>query len=420
VDCNPRTEPVVISLLRQIYVLQPTTRRALAEHMGLRPARANMLISQLLGLELAIEETAHRGTAGRPAACLSIHPDAGRLVGLDIGGTRSRAVVTDMAGRVLSSQVRATEAVADREVILGSIARLVDTVCRMSGTRAPDVVTLGVAVRGIVDTQTGVVHDWPSVPAWTDAWRGLDVPRELGERLGIEPIFVDDTVRAMGFLAHRFGLARGSSNFLYVHLGTGVGSGVFVGGVAYSGNQGMAGELGHVTIDADGPWCSCGNRGCLEVMASTPAVLRRVRDRLAESHLVSVLRDPYERGDLTLDALIEAARSGDKLAYHILDETGVYVGRVLAIALNLLSPELVLLAGPLAHDGGIILDAVQRQVRLHALQHIWKQARILCDVPDDLLGARGAALVALNRLFNSRDDLMRFVAARNPVTVGQA
>jgi predicted NBD/HSP70 family sugar kinase len=250
--------------------------------------------------------------------------------------------------------------------------------------------------------------------AWADAWRGLDIPGELGERLGMKPIFVDDTVRAMGFVAHRCGLARGSSNFLYVHLGSGVGSGVFVGGVAYSGSKGMAGELGHVTIDEEGPWCSCGNRGCLEVIASTQAVLRRVRERLAASRLVSVLREPYEADNLTLDALIEAARSGDKLAYQILDETGTYVGRVLAIALNLLSPELVLLGGPLAQDGGIILNAVQRQVRLHALQYIWKQARIICDAPDELLGARGAALLALERLFNSRDSLMQFVESHNP------
>jgi predicted NBD/HSP70 family sugar kinase len=218
----------------------------------------------------------------------------------------------------------------------------------------------------------------------------------------------------MGFVAHRAGLAGGYSNFLYVHLGTGVGSGVFVGGVAYSGNQGMAGELGHVTIDPDGPWCSCGNRGCLEVMASTQAVVRRVRERLAESRMVSVLREPYEKDNLTLDALIEAAHTGDKLAYQILDETGTYVGRVLAIALNLLSPELIVLAGPLTQDGGIILDAVQRQVRLHALQHIWKQVRIVCEEPDELLGARGAALVAMDRLFNSRDDLVRFVESHSP------
>jgi predicted NBD/HSP70 family sugar kinase len=233
------------------------------------------------------------------------------------------------------------------------------------------------------------------------------VPAELGSRLGGGLIVVDDSVRAMGIAAQRCGPAQGSANFLYVFLGSGIGSGVFVDGRPYRGCSGVAGELGHVTIDDDGPWCSCGSRGCLEALASTSAVLRRVQERLAESRLMSTLRGPYEKGGLTLAALIEAARAGDKLAFQILDETGTYVGKVLAIALNLLGPELVVLGGPLAQDGGIILEAVQRQVRLRALQHISSQTRIICDDQGELAGARGAALLALDALFSSPERLMR-------------
>ena len=227
--------------------------------------------------------------------------------------------------------------------------------------------------------------------------------------MDIQPVFVDDTVRAVGMLAHRCGVAQDSADFLYVLLGTGVGSAVFVDGRPYLGSAGMAGELGHVTVDEEGPWCSCGNRGCLEVMASTLAVLRRARERLAEPSLMSALRDPFERDELTLGALMEAAAAGDKLAFQILDETGTYVGEVLATALNLLGPEMVVLGGPLAQGDGIILDAVQRQVRLRALQHVSNETQIVCDDQGEFAGAHGAALRALDTLFTSEGSLARLI-----------
>jgi predicted NBD/HSP70 family sugar kinase len=140
-------------------------------------------------------------------------------------------------------------------------------------------------------------------------------------------------------------------------------------------------------------------------MASTAALLRRASERLAEPRLMSTLRDAYERDALTLSGMIEAAGAGDKLAFQILDETGAYVGKVLAIALNLFGPELVVLGGPLAQADCVILEAVQRQVRLHALQHVARRTRIVCDDLGELTGARGAALRALDELFSSESRL---------------
>ncbi|MCS7221985.1 MAG: ROK family protein [Anaerolineae bacterium] len=398
-------KPLAISILYQIHQSQPVTRRMLGEQTGLSASRVNTLVSYLIDRRLIREEVRQDGTRGRPAVSLSINPNAGRVLGLDIGGQYSRAVLSDLAGGVIASLIYPTQAVPDREVILSNIIRVVEAICQEGGVSPKEIAALGVGVRGIVDSRTGIVLDWPNTPSWAAAWAGLDLSTVLRTRLGVDLIVVDDSVRAMGLAAQRFGSARGSKNFLYVFLGTGIGSGVFVDGKPYRGGSGLAGELGHVTIADDGPWCSCGSRGCLETLASTRAVLRRVQERLAEPQLISSLRASYERKELTLDALIEAARAGDKLAFQILDETGTYIGKVLAIALNLLGPELVVLGGPLAQDGGIILEAVQRQVRLHALQHISSQTRIIYDDQGELVGAHGAALLALDALFTSPEHL---------------
>ncbi len=182
---------------------------------------------------------------------------------------------------------------------------------------------------------------------------------------------------------------------------------MFVDGRLYRGAIGLAGELGHVTVAEDGPWCSCGNRGCLEVMANTTAVLQRVERRLRESYVASELNASLERGELTLDALLAAGVAGDKIAYQILDETGNYVGRVLAVALNLFGPELVVIGGPFVRGDGILLEAMQRQVRLRALQYLSGRVRIMADAEGEYAGTRGAALLALDALFDSGVPLER-------------
>jgi predicted NBD/HSP70 family sugar kinase len=224
----------------------------------------------------------------------------------------------------------------------------------------------------------------------------------------------------MGLCVGKWGPARGVANFLYVFLGTGIGSALFVDGLPYRGGTGLAGELGHVTVDENGPWCSCGNRGCLEVLASVPAVLRRIQERLAESYMVSALREPFERDELSLNALIEAAGAGDKIAFQILDQAGSYVGRVIAIALNLFGPELVVLGGPLTRDSDVILEAVRRQVRLRALQQISSQTRIVADDQGELVGARGAALLALDKLFGAEQQLIHYKGSQVPTPISMA
>jgi len=398
-----------LSVLNTIHQTGQITRRALCDETGLSPNRVGVIVSELITDQLVLEEMPLDGTPGRPAALLSINPDIGRVVGLDIGGKTSRAVVTDMSGSVVASAVTQTKAVPDQDTIVAGMVGLAGEVCSSAGIDLGRALALGVGVQGIVNTRTGIVVDWPNTPAWAEGWKGLDVPGVLAQRTGIVPVVVDDSVRAMGAVARRFGPARGVADFIYVFLGNGIGSAIYADGRLYSGSCGIAGEIGHVVVDENGPWCSCGSRGCLEVMASTSAVLRRVRERLAESSLMSALRDPYERDRLTLGALMEAAAAGDKLAFQILDETGAYVGKVLATALNLLGPEMVILGGPLAQGDSIILDAVQRQVRLHALQYVSSETRIVCDDQGELAGAHGAALRALDTLFASEGSLARLI-----------
>jgi predicted NBD/HSP70 family sugar kinase len=399
------------AVLRSIYRSQPVTRKSLSEQTGLGANRITLIVAHLLEAGILREEVAGGGLPGRPVGSLSLDVDTGRAIGLDIGGEHLRAVVTDLLGQVRASVVRPTETVADRAVILSNLRRLIDDACAQARIEPASLLALGVGLRAIVDARTGTVLDWPSAPAWASAWRGLEIPALLAAEGTQRPLMVEDSVRTMALAAHRFGAARGCDNFLYIFLGTGIGSALVLDGVPYRGGIGLAGELGHITVQEDGEWCSCGNRGCLEVLASTNAILARVRALLSETRLISRLRAPFEQGELTLQALLDAAQAGDKLAYQILDEAGLHIGRVVAVALNLLGPKLVVLGGPLVQSDGVILEAVRRQVRLRAMQSISSQTRIIADDQGEMAGAQGAALLALVRLFELPHELDRLLLA---------
>jgi predicted NBD/HSP70 family sugar kinase len=399
-------------MLQRIYRGQPVSRQSLAAQTGLSANRVSTLVTRLLDARLLEERVVANGGLGRPPAELSVDAGLARVVGLDIGGQQSRAALCDSGGRVLAAEVWPTEAVPDREIVLDNIQRLVESVCRKGGTRPSELTALGVGVRAIVDTRRGVVLSFPNTPAWTTAWAGLDVPAEMRRRLGVRHVAVDDSVRTMGLAAGRYGPARSVASYIYVFLGSGIGSAVFLSGQPYVGHSSMAGELGHVAVTENGPWCTCGNRGCLEVIASTSAILRQVKERLAEAQTISLLAEAAARNQLTLAALFDAARAGDKLAYQILNETGVHIGRVMAIALNLLDPELVVVGGPLVHDDGILVEAVRREVRMRALPHISRHIRIEIDDQGAMSGARGAALLALDHIFDSTDALVEMLTGR--------
>ncbi|MGQ9684238.1 MAG: ROK family protein, partial [Anaerolineae bacterium] len=235
----------------------------------------------------------------------------------------------------------------------------------------------------------------------------------LADRLHPALVVLEDFVRALALAAHRFGPARGKAHVLYAYLGDSIGSALIIDGQLYRGETDIMGEIGHISVDRSGPPCRCGNNGCLEMLASTPAVLRRVEQRLRHATVESMLRGPVEAHTLTLSTLLQAAQAGDKLAYQVLDETGAMIGRVLATAVNLFGPGQVVLGGPLAQSGGILLEAALRQIRLEALQYISRQVQLVCDDSDALAGARGAAIRALDTLFASDERLQALLARRH-------
>jgi glucokinase len=283
-------------------------------------------------------------------------------VGLDLGGTNLKAAVVDSSLQVLATETIATGAVEGEDAVLERVAALGRSVCVPFG----EPVSVGLALPGHFDAATGTGSLLPNL---LGDWAGRPIAGPVGSALGVPVTLVND-VRALTLAELRLGAGRGTSDLVCIALGTGVGGGVVIGGRLHLG-LGHAGEIGHTTVDPDGPLCGCGNRGCLDRMASAQSIAAAAG-----------------RADVAEAA--KAARAGDPVARAAFAAAGEYVGRVLAGAVVLLWPERVVVGGGVADAGDLLLEPLRAELRRRAC--VAPEIPIVRAELGPVAGAVGAAL----------------------------
>ena len=304
-------------------------------------------------------------------------------IGVDVGGTKIAAAVVTPEGEVLN-EVRYPSS-GPKERLLSSMARSVNEV--RDGFEVGGVC---LAVPGTVSTVENKIIDAPNL----HAIEGIPLKDELEERTDLTTT-VENDANAAAWGEFRFGAGSEVSHLIFITLGTGVGGGVISHGVLLRGAQGAGGEMGHITIQATGPRCGCGNHGCLEALASGTAIARRAREVASEEPDSALGQLAVERAVLGED-VAELARQGDEAAISVLRETGVWLGIGLAGFVNVFNPEVIAIGGGAARAGDLILDAARHEVRLRAMS----PSRDLVEIKEATLGADsgvlGAAALARN------------------------
>jgi predicted NBD/HSP70 family sugar kinase len=255
---------------------------------------------------------------------------------------------------------------------------------------------LGVGVRDTVDPVTGITYGWPDTPGWGAAWTNFPLRDALAEIFPFPHIVVDDIARNLGLAEAHYGQGSLDIDFIYLLIDDGIGMAMMMGGAPYIGHSHIAGEIGHVPIGNKAFPCACGNVGCLQKLISSPAILSRLQLRLDQTEVRSVFRQPGAQPDI--HSLITAAQEGDKLCYQLLTETGEEFGQALAMLLNLFGPALIVVGGAVSNSD-IFLESARRMVKLLALERTSSDVVITRSELGALAGARGAATMALNSLF---------------------
>ncbi|MCC6175550.1 MAG: ROK family protein [Chloroflexi bacterium] len=298
------------------------------------------------------------------------------VVGIDLGGTKIRAVVVDADGQILGEDVRSTGADDGQAAVVDRLVASAEAAIRASGQHAEDVVGVGVTAPGPVDFERGILHQPPNLPGWEE----VPLAEILRSRLG-RPTFLENDANAAALGEHVHGAGRGVRHMIYLTISTGIGAGLILNGSLYRGADGAAGELGHIAVDDNGPLHACGMYGCLEVMASGTAIARMALEAARDGRSPALAK-LAERGlELTAEEVDRAADAGDDAARAILALASRYLGVGFASMINIFNPERIVVGGGVSRIGSQLLEpayalAKSRAFRLPASTVQFRQAAL--------------------------------------------
>jgi predicted NBD/HSP70 family sugar kinase len=383
----PRPPPLGLRDLNRLRVIEsiyrhPACSRAdIARRTGLSRGTVSIVAEELGRADLIREHEPPddsqrpRGT-GRPPTLLSLVPGAAFAIGIDIGHQHIRVTICDLAGEPIADEwTRAQVDDAPAET-LDLAHDLVQRALREASVTPERLLGAGMGLAGPINEVTGEVEADGILPGW----HGVAPAAEMQDRLGVSVQLANDA--DMGALGEKvFGAGRDVNDMSYIRLSAGVGAGLILSGQPYRGGHGMAGEIGHVCVDPNGPICRCGNRGCLETVASPVAVARL---------LEHVVHRP-----MTTDQLLELVAAGDRGARRAVADAGEAVGRVISWLVNVLNPELVLIGGELAAAGDVLLDPIRAGIQRHSVASAASGVRVSTGVLGDRAEVLGAAALIL-------------------------
>lgn len=365
------------------------SRTELANKMGLTRAAVSLIVNDLLESQV-IREAASRATpSGRPPIVLEINPNCGLVAAIDMGATHLSISLADFTARIHKEADFNFDIKNGPKTCIEQADNNLRNMLSELGLSTSDLFAVGVGVPGPVITEDGMVIAPPIMPGWDH----YPIRNSL-ERLWECPVTLNNDAELGALGEWAYGAGRGEKNIAYIKVGSGVGAGLIINQQIYGGTTGAAGEIGHLTIDEDGPLCNCGNHGCLEAYAGGHAIAQQGR-AFAESGRRTLLADiPTEK--ITALDVAEAARRGDIPSQEILRRAGTSIGIALAGLVNLFNPSAIIIGGGVAQVGDILTTPIREAVRERAMRASEQSVRITTG----MLGRRSILIGAIVQAVN--------------------
>lgn len=346
------------------------TQAELARGTGLAPATVSNIVRELAAAGLVETEAG----SGRRGSAVQLSHDAGVVAGVDFGHSHIAVAVGDLAGRVLGEKRIVLHGGTDHRRALDLARRVLEELLA-ARPGAPRLRQVGMGLPAPVTREAIGSHSiFPG-------WEGVNARAVAEETFGV-PVAVENDANLGALAEHRRGVARGHDSSVFVKISSGVGAGIVIDNNLFRGAGGTAGEIGHLTLDDQGPLCRCGSRGCLEAYTSTPQVLAMLADQLPGADIEQV---------------VEAAREGGVAAQRALEDAGLHLGWALASIANLLNPAMVVIGGDMARAGEMFLVSARVGLRRHALDSV-AQTQVVASELGERASLVGAVLLAAERV----------------------
>ena len=318
------------------------------------------------------------------------------IVGVDLGGTQIRAALADGEGSILRRTSCLTLAEEGPAPVMGRIKGAIYEV--MGSTDREQVQGIGIAAPGPLDRWKGVIIDAPNLPGW----KNVPLKDLMEAEFGL-PALVGNDANLAALAEQRFGAGQGVADLIYITVSTGIGGGIIADNKLLLGAQGLAGEVGHQTIEAHGPRCKCGNVGCLEALAAGPAIARHARELIrdgAETAITELVGGDLDK--ITAREVNQAAQAGDPVAIELFRQAGFYVGVGIVNLLHLFNPSLIIIGGSVTKAGDLLFEPIRATVRERAMASCyWESTPIVpATLGDDVALLGAVALVLLQEDYN--------------------
>ncbi len=370
------------------------TRADLARLSGLSPTTILEATSKFEALKL-IDVSQSESSGGRRPLRIKLRDDMAYALGIDLGTGFARAVITDMNGNILCSHSARRIPVSPSRLEVPDVEDMAAKVLAKAGKKREDIAAIGIGITAFIDEVEKKCLFVDKVPEWTD----FPIVSHYS-RIFMNPhVSVRDSVKAMAFAERQLGCCRDVQNFVYITIGMGMGSTIYIEGKPLATRKGISGEIGHIDISHDGSICCCGNRGCLEASASGWAIIKRCRDAL-DTGVVSSLNSLTNFKDLTVREIIDAAHAGDKLSSSLIRDSAMEIAVGISILINILNPDKIVLSGGLVRGAGaLFLNPLRAEVNAHVLPWLQKDIDFAVSSIGEYDSALGAALTSLDEFF---------------------
>jgi glucokinase len=325
-----------------------------------------------------------------------IEAEMGYFIGCDLGGTNLRAaVVNSVTGEVNSLTIIPTMAHEGYEAVLLRMANLFKDIIEKSKLKSDDIQGIGIGVPGMMDFESGLTTFITNLPGH---WINVPVAPIIKEKTGI-PAFLINDVRAITWGELKFGAGKGCQSLVCYALGTGIGGGIVVNNQLVLGNSGQAGELGHMTVDPNGPLCNCGNHGCLEQYSSGPAIKAAALKAISHGG-TTILGEMvgYDLNKMTPEVVYNAAMKGDTIARTIYENAGYYLGLAIANSIVTLEPQKIVIGGGIAQAGDLLFAPMRKAIQERVFLVPMDRIEIVQAELGNNAGVIGASMWAENRI----------------------
>lgn len=387
---NLRRARIKQQIIKKFYKEGHLSIHDICQSVKLSAPTVAKAIDELIDQQLVVKIGVGGSSGGRRPGIYALNPSSRYMLAIDLERSFIRMAVFDFSNKPASRIYQFDEGLDTLPDVFQYINDKVIEILKNNKISKKKVIGIGLSLPGLIDVHTGLSYTY---------LKDIKPAATLTELTGIKTYVEHDTkLMAMGEQA--FGLAKGLHNVLCLNIGSGIGLSMILNGSVYRGHSGYSGEFGHIQIDNYGELCHCGKIGCIETMAAGKSILAKAKKQIAEGTdtMLSVYNHNSDE-HLNTSLIIDAAREGDKLSNELIEQAGHALGKGLAVLVNIFNPELIILGGELSKAADLLIEPIERNLEVHTIDRIRKDASIVVSKLGDDARIMGALALVVNKVF---------------------